>query len=93
MDVPEDITKDWDFNVINPVLFERNKNRTTEDVLKELKKVHDELIVRLEAMSIEELMQPRRADDPQKRPLVLWILGDTSEHFAEHRATIQKALK
>jgi hypothetical protein len=93
MDVPEEITKDWDFNVINPVLFERNKNRTTEDVLKELKKVHDELIVRLEAMSIEELMQPRRADDPQKRPLVLWILGDTSEHFAEHRATIQKALK
>lgn len=91
--VPEEITKDWDMNIINPVLFERNKHRSADDVLAELKKVHDEVIARLEGMSIDELMQPRRADDPQKRPLVLWILGDTSEHYAEHRATIEKALK
>jgi hypothetical protein len=24
---------------------------------------------------------------------VLWILGDTTEHFAEHRASIEKILK
>jgi len=91
--LPEEITKDWDMDIINPVLFERNKNRSAEDVLSELKKVHDELVSKIERMSIDELMQPRRADDPQKRPLVLWILGDTSEHYAEHRATIQKALR
>lgn len=91
--VPEGITKDWDMSIINPVLFERNKNRTAEDVLSELKRMHGELISRLEGMSVDELMQPRRADDPQKRPLVLWILGDTSEHYAEHRATIEKALR
>ena len=91
--VPEEITKDWDMNIINPVLFERNRNRSAEDVLSELKKVHDELISKIERMSIDELMQPRRADDPQKRPLVLWILGDSSEHYAEHRATIQKVLQ
>lgn len=91
--VSEEITKGWDMNIINPVLFERNRNRSADDVLSELKRVHAEMIARLEGMSIDELMAPRRADDPQKRPLVLWILGDTSEHYAEHRATIEKALR
>ena len=34
--VPEEVTKDWDMEVINPVLFERNHNRPTKDVLDEL---------------------------------------------------------
>jgi hypothetical protein len=91
--VAEEVVKDWDFTVINPVLFERNRNRPAADILAEFKKVYAELTARLKSMSIEELLNPRRAEDPQKRPLVLWILGDTSEHFAEHRATIEKALK
>lgn len=91
--MPEDVVKAWDFTIINPVLFERNQDRPAADVLAELKKAYAELTARLESMSIEDLMKPRRAEDPQKRPLVLWILGDTTEHFAEHRATIEKALK
>jgi hypothetical protein len=43
-------------------------------------------------MSFEDLMKPRRADDPEKRPLLLWVIGDTSDHFAEHRETIGKML-
>jgi hypothetical protein len=91
--VPEEVIKDWDFTVINPVLFARNKDRSTENVLAEFKKAYTALTARLESMSIDDLMQPRRAEDQQKRPLVLWILGDTSEHFAEHRATIEKMLR
>jgi hypothetical protein len=44
-------------------------------------------------MSFEDLMKPRREDDPEKRPILNWILGDTSEHFAEHRETIAKMLE
>src|ERR1700752_4770581 len=40
--VSEEVTKDWDMDVINPVLFERNKNRSIEDVLDELKHVYEE---------------------------------------------------
>ena len=29
MRVSEEVTKDWDMEVINPVLFERNKDRST----------------------------------------------------------------
>lgn len=93
MGLPPEVTKNWDMEEINPVLFERNRNRTSEDVLGELKRVYAELVAKLQAMSFEDLMKPRHADDPEKRPLLLWVLGDTTEHFAEHRATIEMGLK
>lgn len=90
MELPEEITRGWDMEIINPELFERNKNRPTKEVLDELRKTYDALIAKLEGMSFDELMKPRHADDPEKRPLLLWVIGDTSDHFAEHRATIEK---
>lgn len=90
--VSEDVTKGWDMEVINPVLFERNKDRSTDDVLGWLKSVYAELVNKLNAMSFEDLLMPRHADDPEKRPVLMWVLGDTTEHFAEHRATIEKML-
>ena len=90
--VSEDITKDWDMQVINPVLFERNRNRSTQDVLDELRRVYATLLEKLKGMSFEDLLKPRHAEDPEKRPVLMWVLGDTTEHFAEHRATIEKML-
>jgi hypothetical protein len=91
--VSEDVTKGWDMEIINPVLFERNRNRSRQDVLAGLKQVYGQLTANLESMTFEDLMKPRHADDPEKRPLVLWILGDTTDHFSEHRETIEKAIK
>jgi hypothetical protein len=88
--VSEEVTKGWDMEVINPVLFERNRDRSMEDVLAWLRQVYAELVGKLESMSFEELLAPRHADDPEKRPVLLWVLGDTSEHFAEHRETIER---
>jgi len=90
--VSEEVTKDWDFEDINPVLFERNRNRSTQDVLDELRRVYADLVGKLEATPFEDLLKPRHADDPEKRPVLVWVLGDTTEHFAEHRATIEKML-
>lgn len=92
MNLPEDITRGWDMDIINPELFERNKDRLPEDVVDELRRVYDALIAKLDSMSFDELMAPRHADDPEKRPLLLWVIGDTSDHFAEHRRTIEKML-
>ena len=91
--VPPEATQDWDFNVINSLLFERNRNRLTSDVLGELKQVYAQLIAKLELMSFEDFMKPGHVDDPEKNPLVLWILGNTTEHFAEHRETIDRTIK
>ena len=91
--VSEDVTKGWDMEIINPVLFERNRNRSRQDVMDELKKIYKELTARLESMTFDDMLKPRYADDPEKRPLVLWILGDTADHFVEHRETIEKTLR
>lgn len=92
MGIPEEAAKGWDMEVINPILFERNKDRSIEDVLRQLSQVYDILTAKLEAMSFDELMAPRHPEDPEKRPLLLWVIGDTSDHFAEHRAVIERML-
>jgi hypothetical protein len=78
--------------IINPVLFERNRDRPLQEVLDELKQTYEKLLAKLEGMSFEDLLKPRHPDDPERRPLLMWVLGDTTDHFAEHRETIQKML-
>jgi hypothetical protein len=90
--VSEDVTKGWDMEIINPVLFERNRNRSRQDVLDELKQVYGQLTEKLESMTFEDMMKPRHSNNPENRPLVLWIIGNTIDHFAEHRETIEKAV-
>ena len=91
--VPEEVTRAWSIEAINPVLFERNKGRTRPEVMRRLKTTYRKLHTRLEALSFKDLMKPRHADDPRKRPLLLWVLGDTTDHFKEHRRTIQRGLR
>jgi hypothetical protein len=91
--VSEDTVKDWDMEVINPILLERNRNRSRQDVLDELNQVYEKLTAKLESMTFEDMLKPRHADDPEKRPLLLWILGDTADHFSEHRETIERVIK
>jgi hypothetical protein len=90
--VSDEVTKGWDMEVINPALFERNKDRSIEDVLDGLKRTYAELVEKLDDLTFEYLLTPRHTDDPEKRPLLMWVLGDTTDHFKEHRATIEKML-
>jgi len=93
MGLTKEQTEGWDMEIINPVLFERNRNRSVEDVMAQLNQTYEKLLAKLDGMSFEELLKPRYpGEDPEKRPLLLWVLGDTSEHFAEHRETIAKML-
>lgn len=92
MRLTEEQTRDWDMEVINPVLFERNKDRSIAEVLAQVKQVYEELLAKLDALSFEDLLKPRHPNDPEKRPLLLWVLGDTTEHFVEHREVIERML-
>lgn len=92
MRVPEAVTRGWDMEVINPVLFARNKDRTRRAVMSRLKTTYAKVHARLQATPFRALMKPRHAADPKRRPVLLWVLGDTADHFREHRLTIQKAV-
>jgi hypothetical protein len=93
MRLPQEVVEDWDFEIINPALFERNRYRSSEDVQTELRETYKQLFAKLDSMSFDDLLKPRHADDPEKRPILMWVLGDTTEHFLEHRETIEKAIK
>ena len=92
MGLTKEQTVGWDMEIINPVLFERNKNRPIAEVMDHLKQTYEKLLAKLDATPFEDLLKPRHANDPEKRPLLLWVLGDTTEHFAEHREVIEKML-
>jgi len=91
--LPQELADNFEFQRVNAWMFEQNKDRPAAEILDELKSKYAEVMVRLAAMPLEALMQPRFADDEQKHPLVLWVLGNTSEHFAEHRAVIERQLR
>ena len=76
----------------NAVLFERNRGRTVSDVLLDLKRTYAVVVETLRKRPFTDLMKPLRDDDPEKRPVLLSVLGNTSEHFAEHRAIIERLL-
>jgi hypothetical protein len=91
--VSQEVLPKWDIDAINPLLFEKNKNLTRKEMMTKLNQVYGQLEARLASMSFEDLLKPRHADDPEKRPILLWVLGDTTEHFLEHRETIERGLK
>jgi hypothetical protein len=87
--LPPEATRDWDMDQMNRLLLARNLHRPPEDIVEELKQVFAEVIARLKATPFEELMKPRYDDDPEKQPLINWVLGNTSAHFSEHRLNIE----
>ena len=77
---------------VNQILFERNQLRPTEDVLKELHRSHAQVLAALEQMAFEDLMQPY-PDDPQGKPVIIWIMGNTYEHYQKHTQAIQALIE
>ncbi len=63
-----------------------------EDVLDGLKNIYARVILRLESTPFEDLLKPRWPEEKDS-PSFLWaVIVNTSEHFAEHRENIEKAL-
>ena len=91
--VDPEVTENWDYELMNGVMFERDRHQPLEQVLAELKSTYAKVLVRLEAMTFEDLMKPRDENNPQKGLIIGSVIDNTSDHFAEHRETIAKMLK
>jgi hypothetical protein len=91
--IPKDLADNFDFQRVNEYMFEHNRDRSVEDVLAELNEMYARVVARLEVIPFSELLLPRWEDDPEKTPLLAYVLGNTTGHFAEHRATIEKILQ
>jgi hypothetical protein len=83
------VTRDWDFDTINAAIFAQNQARSSEDVVDELKGTYARVIEMLSTTPFETILQPRFPDDPARRPMLLWVLNNTSNHFKEHVQRLQ----
>jgi hypothetical protein len=92
MGLDAETAKQLDEDGENAVLFERNRNRSSSDVLDGLKATYADVIGTLRGMPFADLMKPVRETGPDKRLVIETVLGNTSDHFREHRQTIEKAL-
>ena len=77
----------------NAILFERNRNRTTAEVLAGLDSTYAKVVEALKKTPFADLMKPIRDNDSEKRPVIMSVLGNTSEHFVEHRRVIERKFK
>jgi hypothetical protein len=78
-----------DEDEINAILFERNRDRTLPDVQSYGRENHIWLMSELAKIGEDELRKPTRSVGPDLKPLVLWIIYNTYDHYAEHRRTIE----
>ncbi len=94
MGVVPEVIENWDIERINQIFFERNRERSVEDVLQELKTLYARAMDRLGSTSFEEMLKPPHWADQADSPslLEMGILNNTRDHFAEHRETLEKGL-
>ena len=90
--VAEEVTRDWDMEVINPILLERNRRRTRREAMADLRRTYRRVVTRLTTMPFEDLLAPRPGAGRTRRPLLLSVLSNTVDHFREHRLTIKRAM-
>jgi hypothetical protein len=76
----------------NAILFERDCGRSITEVLDELKNTYDETVKKLKTTDFQNLMKPLKSNQAQPPLVIDSVIGNTSEHFAEHRATIERVL-
>jgi hypothetical protein len=83
------------FDVINEWLYEKNKERSLDDVLAGFRESHQGTIDRLQTMSDADLCRPYTSYLAEDRPdgneaIVNWIEGDSWGHDAEHLGWIRE---
>jgi hypothetical protein len=80
--------KGLDEDGINALIYERSQDHTVEEILDNFKRSHSEVLATLEQMKFADLLLPRFAEDPSRDPVIYWVIGNTCDHYQEHRRTI-----
>jgi uncharacterized protein (TIGR03083 family) len=82
-------------DALNAVIAGRNSGKSLDEVLRQREETHAQLVALIGALPDENLSQPItffQPDDPDERPVLGKIIGDTYEHYAEHLPWIEEIL-
>ncbi len=78
---------------MNAVLLARNQARPLTDVLADLRQTHARLLAALDQTSDAALQKETRSIGPKSEAVMVWVVYNTYEHYAEHRQTITQNAK
>ena len=80
-----------EIDAINADIQQRNKDKPLAEVLQIFENVHKRLVEKIQSMSSKDLLRPYsyyQADSTAEKPVFGWIVGNTYEHYAEHKPWI-----
>jgi len=83
-----------DIDAVNDVVYQRARERTLDEVLDAAQQSHQDVVAAIATLSDEDLFKPYshyQPNDPPTdgRPVIGWIIGNSSEHYQEHNAYIR----
>ncbi len=73
---------------INDVIYRRSRTMPLSAVREAANRTHDQVLAALARTPFEALLKPLRPDGPD--PVLNWVVGNTYDHYREHRLYIQK---
>jgi uncharacterized damage-inducible protein DinB len=100
MELTEQQFNELDADEMNAIIFEKNKDRSLDDVMQVFHEEHQTMVNYLSSPTIswEDLQKTYShyaADDPEVDtgdPVLFWVFGNTAGHFDMHQAWIEEIL-
>lgn len=96
--VPQDDPEPWEIDRVNQHVYERNQDRSLDDVLDDLRRTHEEVTSALANLDTEDIEKPfahYQPEDPRdvQEPVIGAIAANTYEHYEEHIPWMQTVLE
>jgi hypothetical protein len=100
MELTPEQYRDLDTDAQNAVIFEKNKDRSLDDVMRVFGYEHQTMVDYLASPAItwEDLNRPFSHYAPEQKhphgdePVLFWVFGNTAGHFDEHQPWIEAIL-
>jgi hypothetical protein len=92
MGVDQRAWRSLDEDGLNAIIRERYRDKRLSEVVEALNDSHRGVLRELKLMPFAMMLEPAHADNPEGRPLLAWIAGNTYEHYREHRAAIMELI-
>ncbi|MFN8453433.1 MAG: DinB family protein [Anaerolineae bacterium] len=95
MGLDEATLADADEETENNYLYQLHRDRSLTEVMAYFEDVHHQMVAVLATLNDEDLHKPCAHYDPNEakgnadRPVLGWIIGNTYEHYAEHKTWIE----
>src|SRR5215217_2448128 len=77
---------------INEAFYQRDCDLPLAQVLQSFRSSHQELLAMLDRMSESDLFRPYTPPGRNTGQLIEWVIGDSYDHYDEHRATLERLL-